>query len=140
MDPTSPARNQRRSAAQRRTVGLALFLFLALFSACSIVRPEPVTSRLASKVSQLFLVGFRGTMVEGNAELRHLVCDLKVGGVVLFTVDWTVGPQASRNIASREQVSQLTDGLQRMAASCGTPPLLIAADNEGGQVQRLHPR
>jgi beta-N-acetylhexosaminidase len=27
-----------------------------------------------------------------------------------------------------------------MAASCGSPPLLIAADNEGGQVQRLHPR
>lgn len=138
MDLTNASRNRRPSAAHWRTVGLALFFVLS--SACSLVRPESVNSELASKVSQLFLVGFRGTEVEGNAELRHLVCDLKVGGVILFTVDWTVGPQAQRNIASRDQVRQLTEGLQRMAESCGNRPLLIAADNEGGQVQRLHPR
>lgn len=123
--------------ADLRTIGLALSL--VLFASCSIVRPEVVSQNLSSKVGQLFLVGFRGTTVDGNAELEHLLCRLKVGGVILFQVDWTVGPQAARNIASPAQVTALTEGLQRLAQSCGNSPLLIAADNEGGQVQRLHP-
>ena len=35
-------------------------------------------------VAELLLVGFRGTEVEGNEEARRLICDVKVGGVILF--------------------------------------------------------
>ena len=127
---------RQRVPADLRTIGLALSL--ALFASCSVVRPEPVSQLLAAKASQLLLVGFRGTTVDGNAELEHLVCRLKVGGVILFQIDWTVGPQVPRNIASPTQVKALTEGLQRFAQRCGNSPLLIAADNEGGQVQRLN--
>lgn len=42
------------------------------------------------------------------------------------------------NVASAGQVRELTDGLQRVAASGGWPgPLLIAADQEGGQLIAL---
>lgn len=41
------------------------------------------------------------------------------------------------NLTSREQIRALTDELQAEAKSLGMPPLLIAADQEGGIVSRL---
>lgn len=41
------------------------------------------------------------------------------------------------NLTSREQIRALTDELQLEAAALGMPPLLIAADQEGGIVTRL---
>ncbi|MBV8953072.1 MAG: hypothetical protein JO179_02970, partial [Solirubrobacterales bacterium] len=41
------------------------------------------------------------------------------------------------NIVSRTQLSALTASLQRAARAGGNPPLLIAVDQEGGQVKRL---
>jgi beta-N-acetylhexosaminidase len=89
-------------------------------------------------VADLLLVGFRGSEAVGNEELRVLVCDLKVGGLVLFERDSATGQ--SRNIVSREQVTQLTADIQALARECAGRPLLIAADNEGGQVMRLSTR
>jgi beta-N-acetylhexosaminidase len=89
-------------------------------------------------VADLLLVGFRGTQVEGNDELRRLVCDVKVGGVILFERDVATGQP--RNIVSPEQVRQLTTDLQALAGRCAGRPLFIAADAEGGQVMRLSTR
>ncbi|MCX5892859.1 MAG: beta-N-acetylhexosaminidase [Deltaproteobacteria bacterium] len=74
---------------------------------------------------QLLMVGLPGPKVEPVA--RELVRDLKVGGIILF----------ARNLESPEQVWQLTHDLQREAREAGSPPLLIALDQEGGPVQRL---
>ena len=41
------------------------------------------------------------------------------------------------NIVSREQTVALTSALQRAARAGGNPKLLIAVDQEGGQVKRL---
>ena len=41
------------------------------------------------------------------------------------------------NIVSRAQLRSLTGALQRAARAGGNPPLLIATDQEGGQVKRL---
>ncbi|HUO73987.1 MAG TPA: glycoside hydrolase family 3 N-terminal domain-containing protein [Solirubrobacteraceae bacterium] len=51
----------------------------------------------------------------------------QVGSVILF----------SANIGTRTQLQSLTASLQRAARQGRNPPLLIATDQEGGQVKRL---
>ncbi len=89
-------------------------------------------------VAELLLMGFGGTQVEDNAEIHALVCDVKVGGLILFERDTRTGQP--RNILGAEQVRQLTADLQALAIRCAGRPLLIAADNEGGLVMRLSTR
>ncbi|MGE0083255.1 MAG: beta-N-acetylhexosaminidase [Desulfococcaceae bacterium] len=74
---------------------------------------------------QRLMAGFDGTGL--NSDLKYLVSELKVGGIILF----------SRNIESPKQLSCLCRSVQAYAASCGQPPLLIAIDQEGGAVARL---
>ncbi len=74
---------------------------------------------------QLLMVGLPGPTVDDTA--REWVRDLKVGGIILF----------ARNIKDPEQVWRLTRDLQEEARQAGSPPLLIAVDQEGGPVQRL---
>lgn len=50
-----------------------------------------------------------------------------LAGVILFT----------RNLVDGGQTAELTRRLQEAAAAAGQPPLLIAADQEGGRVRRL---
>lgn len=71
------------------------------------------------------MAGFSGT--ELNTDLRYLIRELKVGGVILF----------SRNIQTPSQVRHLCRSIQDYAGSCGQPPLFIAVDQEGGPVARL---
>lgn len=114
-----------------------LFLILSLLAVgCATVRP--LDPSLENRLGELLLVGFRGTDVEGNAEVSHLLCELKVGGVILFERE--SASQAPRNITSPEQLARLTRELQALARRCSGRPLLIAADSEGGAVMRLGPR
>ena len=76
---------------------------------------------------QRLLVGFDGT--DFNDDLRFLIGDLMVGGLILF----------ARNIETPEQVRSLCGSCQDYARENGLPPLLIAVDQEGGQVARLKP-
>lgn len=115
----------------------------ALLLALSLLTVSCATARLvdpflASRLGDLLLVGFRGTDVEGNGEVFHLVCTLKVGGVILFERDIATG--TPRNITDPQQLRRLTRDLQALARRCAGRPLLIAADSEGGEVMRLSPR
>ncbi len=74
---------------------------------------------------QRLRVGFDGTQL--NSDLKHLIKDLQVGGIILF----------AGNIESAQQVKNLCIVAQEYAQSCGLPPLLIAVDQEGGVVARL---
>lgn len=76
---------------------------------------------------QRLMVGFDGSFLDQN--LKYQIATLKVGGVILF----------SRNLESPEQIKMLCHSVQAYARSCGQPPLLIAIDQEGGQVARLGP-
>ena len=89
-------------------------------------------------IAELLLVGFPGTQVDGNDEVRRLICEVKVGGVILYERDFATGQ--ARNMVSPEQVSRLTTDLQALAGRCAGRPLFVAADNEGGLVTRLSPR
>jgi len=77
------------------------------------------------KVGQLIMIGFDGTTVD--AELRRLITEYHIGGVILF----------ARNVQSPEQVARLTNELQKIALESGYPGLFIAIDQEGGRVARL---
>ncbi|MEZ4862605.1 MAG: glycoside hydrolase family 3 N-terminal domain-containing protein [Caldilineaceae bacterium] len=101
-----------------------------------VTQPVP----LAVKIGQLFMVGFRGLTVDENHPIVHDIVERHLGGVVLFDYDVPNG-EFVRNIASPQQVQELTGALQRAAASSSTaPPLLIATDQEGGKVARLRER
>ncbi len=84
---------------------------------------------LEEKLGQLFWVGLPGT--ELTDEIRQLLAEGKVGGVVLF------GRQGS----DPEILRRLTAELQAAAAARdrATPGLVIAVDHEGGLVQRFGP-
>ena len=116
---------------------LALLLLAALLAGCALVTPRPAPDPARLRIADLLLVGFTGTEVAGNEEIRRLVCDVKVGGLLLFE-RYTSGQP--RNMVSREQVSTLTRDLQALAARCAGRPLFIAVDAEGGRVMRLSPR
>ncbi len=79
----------------------------------------------AQKVGQLMIIGFDGTAVDD--ELRRMIAEYHIGGVILF----------ARNVQSPEQVARLTNDLQTIALESGDPGLFIAIDQEGGRVARL---
>ena len=77
-------------------------------------------------VGQRLLVGFAGP--EASAELKELLREHAVGGVVLF----------ARNVEGPEQVAELVREIQAVARDAGhESPLLVAVDQEGGRVLRL---
>jgi beta-N-acetylhexosaminidase len=118
---------------------LAALLLIVIVEGCAATAAiESAPPKPPLPVADLLLVGFRGSEVEGNEEIRTLVCDLKVGGLILFERDAATGQ--SRNLVSAEQVKRLTADLQALALQCAGRPLLIAADNEGGLVMRLSTR
>ncbi len=74
---------------------------------------------------QRLMAGFDGDVF--NDDLRILICNLKVGGVILF----------ARNLGNPDQIRALCTAIQDCARSVNQPPLFIAIDQEGGQVARL---
>jgi beta-N-acetylhexosaminidase len=84
-------------------------------------------------IGQMFLVGFDGCTVDSSHWLFEAVTAEQLGGVILFdrNVDGAV-----QNIQSPAQLQDLTGQLQAISAE----PLLIAVDQEGGQVCRLKER
>jgi beta-N-acetylhexosaminidase len=88
-------------------------------------RQIPVPSSASKLLGQRIMVGFSGT--SPSASLLRSVRRGEVGSVILF----------ANNIASRSQTLALTGALQRAARSGGNPKLLIAVDQEGGEVKRL---
>jgi beta-N-acetylhexosaminidase len=117
---------------------LVAVVVAALLSGCALITPRPAPDPARLRVGDLLLIGFNGTRVEGNEEVRRLVCDVKVGGVLLFERFAASGQP--RNMVSPTQVAALTRDLQGLAARCAGRPLFIAADAEGGRVMRLSPR
>ena len=71
------------------------------------------------------MAGFDGTTL--NDEIKFLIRELRVGGLILF----------SRNVENPDQVALLCEESQAFARQCDCPPLFIAIDQEGGQVARL---
>ena len=90
---------------------------------------------LRQLAGSVVMVGFRGLTAEQNTDIYRHIRENHFAGVILFDEHVPTGECArERNIASPEQLRELTAELQ--AAS--DPLLLIAIDQEGGQVARLN--
>jgi beta-N-acetylhexosaminidase len=83
---------------------------------------DRVPANIRREIGQLLIGSLPGTTVP--AELRSLVREFQLGGVILF----------ARNIEEPEQVAELSQDVQSLAI--GTP-LWVSVDQEGGRVARL---
>ena len=86
---------------------------------------NPETLSVAQLAGQRLMVGFEGKQF--NQDLKFLIRELKVGGIILF----------SQNADTPAQVKKLCEAVQEYARLSGQPPLIIAIDQEGGPVARL---
>ena len=86
---------------------------------------NPETFSIEQLAGQRLMVGFEGQRF--NQDLKFLIRDLRVGGIILF----------SHNVRSPEQIKNLCGSIQEYARAQGQPSLIIAIDQEGGQVTRL---
>lgn len=80
---------------------------------------------LKQKIGQLFMVGFDA--LEANDNIKRLIREQRIGGVILFR----------RNVHTPAQLSALSRELQEINAEVSDMPLLIAIDQEGGMVMRI---
>jgi len=86
---------------------------------------RPLT--IAQAVGQQLLLAFKGKG-ELSPEIRASLQAIRPAGVTLFR---------ELNIETPAQVQGLTSNLQRAAKEFDMPPLLIAADQEGGQLMAI---
>ena len=115
----------------RRLVAANL-LGLVLVAGCGPALAPDSARQIAieREIGSLFLVGLTATNAVGNADTEKLLCELRVGGVLLL----------GRNVVDAEQLARLTAGLQAQSERCTGRKLFVAVDAEGGNVMRLAPR
>jgi beta-N-acetylhexosaminidase len=129
-NPASIAQFSRREFLSLAAQGMVTVTLLA---GCSL-QPELTTpeASLEVKIGQMLMVGFRGLAVDDGHPVVQDIQDRFLGGVVLF--DYDVPTQTPvRNIESPAQVMELIAALQTFSPL----PLLVAIDQEGGQIGRL---
>jgi beta-N-acetylhexosaminidase len=115
----------------RRPAAASLLGILLAAGCGAALAPDGVRlTAIERELGSLFLVGFRGTEAVGNTELARLLCEFRVGGVLLL----------GRNIVDAEQLGRLTGGLTTQSTGCTGRKPFIAVDAEGGSVMRLAPR
>ena len=90
------------------------------------------TTELDLKIGQMLMVGFRGLRITTDHLIVPDIQERHLGGVVLFDYDVPTGTPV-RNIESPDQVKALVEDLQSFSAE----PMLVAIDQEGGQIRRL---
>jgi len=90
---------------------------------------------LETMIGQMIIIGFQGSTPRQIGPTLELIRQGFIGGVILYDENMAVAPLQGHNIRSPRQLSALTTALQNAA----TIPLLIAIDQEGGQVNRLKP-
>src|SRR5262245_10760582 len=131
---SGPRGSGRMSVAgvRRRRGNTALAIVVLALAACQTLGPSH-TGRLRAlepSLGQLLLVGFTGTAGDGQAEPERLICDVRVGGILIF----------GRNVVTPGQLARLTAWMSTRAQACTGGTLLVAVDAEGGRVMRLSPR
>ena len=117
------------SARSRR---LALTAGLLAAAGVAAIAARPVGGRAAAAtppvsklVGQRLMVAITGTTADSSLLAR--IKAGQVGGVILF----------SSNISTPAQLTALDASLQAAARAGGNPPLIIATDQEGGEVKRV---
>jgi beta-N-acetylhexosaminidase len=95
--------------------------------------PSVATIPLRQRIARLLVVGFRGLRVGADDWIAQAIAVDGLGGVILFDKDRV---QATRNVRTPRQVTRLVADLDALAPA---RRLIVAIDQEGGQVTRLSP-
>jgi beta-N-acetylhexosaminidase len=125
---STSARRRRTGRRTRRAFTAWLAVWSLLVAPMVVSAPRVVAASgptLTELVGQKLVVAMAGTTP--SASLLGRITRGEVGGVILF----------GANIVSAPQLVALTAKLRSAAAAGGQPPLLIAADQEGGTVKRV---
>ncbi|UUV19880.1 glycoside hydrolase family 3 protein [Fusobacteria bacterium ZRK30] len=94
------------------------------------IRAEKIVEKMSDreKLGQLIMIDFRNwnkkPFTAMNREVKQIIKDYKLGGIILFR----------ENLVDTEQTVKLIDDMQNISQNM---PLLIGADQEGGYVTRL---
>ena len=80
---------------------------------------------LEQRIAQMFMVSVYGPQL--NEKEALFLREIQPGALALF----------SRNVQTPAQLTRLTNAMQAQLTQNGAPPMLIAADQEGGRIQRL---
>ncbi|NOR26712.1 MAG: glycoside hydrolase family 3 [Desulforhopalus sp.] len=87
---------------------------------------------LEQKIGQLFILGFSGAMFRPDHPIVQDINKRNLGGVIIFD-RFLAASRDTNNIVNAKQLSLLIASLQEQADE----PLLVAVDQEGGQVNRF---
>jgi len=113
-----------------------LFLFCLIGYGCNsdhVNSDRNITEPSLSKmVGQMIMLGFRGLEISEDSPIVEAIEEVKVGGVVLYDQD-VILKEDTRNVDSPDQLRCLVQELQARSET----PLLVAIDQEGGQISRL---
>ena len=120
----------------KKTIFLSLLLTLNSCATQENYQPSPPKKTLDEKIGSMLMVGFMGTSAPKNSQICKDIKQYNLAGVILFDVN-PVNHKEAKNIASKNQVAELTEELQ---ACSKDGRLLISVDQEGGRVQRLKSR
>ena len=80
---------------------------------------------LEKRIGQLMIFGFAAKTPDDH--VKRLIAEYGIGGVNLL----------KRNVENAEQIKHLAASLQELTSEAGLPPILIAVDQEGGDVLRF---
>lgn len=95
-------------------------------------RKKMTNLSLEQKIGQLFILGFTGATFRPDHPIVQDIEKRNLGGVIIFD-RFLAASKDTNNIVSTEQLSLLIASLQEQADA----PLLVAVDQEGGQVNRF---
>lgn len=117
--------SRRMGALIAAFLSFAILFAANCFAAPNVVRAAEAGAITDLEIGQLLMIGFNGYSVDSglNTALRAF----HPGGILLF----------GRNVETVYQVAELTHAAQSISVSQSKKPLLIAIDQEGGNVIRL---
>lgn len=94
------------------------------------------TAKVNKDIGQVMMVGMKGTEVNQKSDIVRQLRDYNIGGIILLP---KTEKYPDQNIVDAKQLKKLTHDLQMYAKKNGLPKLLIAVNEEGGQINALKP-